>query len=403
MKPPRKKQIRQLGRDNPGHASVVYLDHNATTPLDPRVLEAMQPFLTGSFGNASSRTHAYGQAGHAAVEQAREEVSSLLGGDARGVIWTSGATESVNLAIKGVAQALRDRGRHIITQATEHPAVLDCCEYLRDNGYELTVLPVDAAGLLSADNVLGAIRKDTILVSIMYANNETGVIQPVREVGQVCKSREILFHTDATQAVGKIPVDVKGDDIDLLSLSAHKFCGPKGVGALYVRPGLPRVRLLPQMHGGGHERGMRSGTLNVPGIVGFGTACELSARMLDTESRRIRAMRDRLEGLLLSIEGSSVNGHEALRLPNTTSVCFEGIDAEAALVAMPGLALSTGSACTSTSIEPSHVLTAMGLPEANVRATLRLSLGRTTSDEQLTSAVQTIRHAVSSLRAFRHA
>lgn len=384
-------------------ARSIYLDHNATTPVDPEVVSAMTPFFADDFGNAASRTHRDGQRALAAVERAREAVAQLIGTDARSIVWTSGATEANNLAIKGVVRGLREKGQHILTQATEHPSVLDSCQYLREEGFNVQVLPVERSGLLSISTLQQALRKDTVLVSVMLANNETGVIQPVEEFSKVCHLNGTLVHCDATQAAGKLGIDIAVLGVDLLSLSAHKMYGPKGVGALFVRGGSPKVRLAPLLHGGGHERGMRSGTLNVAGIVGFGRACELAKSRLRTDTGRIADLRSRFEDGLQTLPGTLINGAGTPRLPNTTSVSFEGVDAEAALVAMPELSLSTGSACTTTSVEPSHVLTAMGIPETLIRGTLRASIGRGTTASHIKSAISIIHTTVSRLRALRHA
>ncbi len=385
------------------HDQVIYLDHNATTPLDEAVFAQMRPFFVEHFGNSASRTHTFGQIAQSAVEGARESVAKLIGCDSRGIIWTSGATESNNLAIKGVTHALRGQGRHVVTQATEHPAVLDPCVFLREQGFDVTVLPVDQDGIVSPESLARAIRSDTVLVSIMYANNETGVVQPIAELAKLCRKNGILFHTDATQAIGKLEVNVKDLGVDLLSLSAHKLYGPKGVGALFVRPGLPKVRLAPQLHGGGHERGLRSGTLNVPGIVGFGAAAAASIQTALRHSSRIGKLREQLETGLLTLGGVEIHGSRAPRLPNTTSAAFHGLDAEAALVAMPSLALSTGSACTSLSVEPSHVLQAMGVSDANIRGTIRFSLGRSTTAAEIEHTLLELEQTVSRLRALRFA
>jgi len=383
----------------------IYLDYNATTPVDPRVFEAMAPYFTRVFGNAASATHAFGRAAEQAVLHARNQVAGLIHAEiderlgAREIIWTSGATESNNLALKGAAHAARDKGRHIITQATEHKAVLDPCRRLADEGFEVTFLPVDRNGRVSAEQVSGAIRPDTILVSIMYANNETGVIQPIREIGAICKERGVLFHSDATQAVGKIPVDVAADGIDLLSASAHKLYGPKGAGFLYVRKKNPRVRLLPLLDGGGHERGFRSGTLNVPGIVGLGLACEIAGREMAGESSRLRALRDRLQAALRARVGPVVvNGDEQNRLPHVANISFPGVDGNSLLNALDDIAISSGSACTSASMAASHVLLAMGLGEALAHGSIRFSLGRFTTPEEIDFTIERFAAIIPRLR-----
>ena len=384
----------------------IYLDYNATTPVDPRVFAVMAPFFTEVFGNAASRSHAFGREAEKAVAQARNQVAALIRAEqddrlgAREIIWTSGATEANNLAIKGVADAARDKGRHIITQVTEHKAVLDPCRRLEAAGYELTVLPVDAGGRVSARQVAEAIRPDTLLVSIMYANNETGVIQPIREIGGICKERGVFFHTDATQAVGKIPVDVEADGIDLLSLSAHKLYGPKGVGCLYVRKKNPRVRVAPLFDGGGHERGFRSGTLNVPGIVGLGAACEEASHEMVNERMRLSALRDRLESSLAQRVGPIVvNGSRAHRLPHVANVSFPGLDGSSLLAALDDVAVSSGSACTSASLQASHVLLAMGVTDDLAHSSIRFSLGRFTTREQIDYVVEKFSALVPRLRA----
>jgi cysteine desulfurase len=368
----------------------IYLDYNATTPVDPRVFEAMTPYFTQVFGNAASRSHSFGRQAEAAVLHARNQVAGLLNADqderlgAREIIWTSGATEGNNLAIKGVAEAYAEKGRHFITQTTEHKAVLDPFKRLATQGCDVTVLPVDAGGRVSAKQVADAIRPDTVLVSIMYANNEVGTVQPIREIGAVCKERGIIFHTDATQAVGKLPIDVQADGIDLLSLSAHKLYGPKGAGALYVRKKNPRVRMAPLFDGGAHERGFRSGTLNVPGIVGLGMACEIAAHELVNERLRLSALRDRLQSSLKQRVGPVVmNGDERNRLPHVANLSFPGVDGTSLLNALDDVAVSSGSACTSASLAASHVLLAMGLGEARAHCAIRFSLGRFTTIEEI--------------------
>jgi cysteine desulfurase len=388
----------------------IYLDYNATTPVDPRVFEAMAPFFTQAFGNAASRTHAFGRVAEQAVLRARNQVAAALNVEqddrlgAREIIWTSGATEANNLAIKGVADQYRDKGRHIITQVTEHKAVLDPCKRLAAQGYDVTVLPVDRGGRVSAAQVADAVRPDTILVSIMYANNETGVVQPIRQIGKVCKERGILFHTDATQAVGKLPMDVQADGIDLLSLSAHKLYGPKGVGVLYVRKKNPRVRLSPLLDGGGHERGFRSGTLNVPGIVGLGLACEIAEQELVNERMRLSALRDRLESALSHRVGPIVvNGERSARLPHVANLSFPNVDGTSLLNALDDIAVSSGSACTSASLEASHVLRAMGLSEDLAHSAIRFSLGRFTTPQEIDYVIEKLTRVVPLLRAERGA
>lgn len=390
-------------RKRPG--KMIYLDYNATTPVDPRVLEAMAPCFTTVFGNAASKTHAFGQAAEQAVVRARNQVAALLNVEqderlgAREIIWTSGATEANNLAIKGAADSYRDKGRHFITQATEHKSVLDSYRRLTEQGCEVTILAVDRGGRVSPEQLAKAIRPDTVLVSIMYANNETGVVQPIRELGAICKERGVLFHTDATQAVGKLPIDVHADGIDLLALSAHKLYGPKGVGALFVRKKNPRVRLTPLIDGGGHERGFRSGTLNVPGIVGLGMACEVAAGELAQEPARLRALRDRLEQSLAIAAGPiQINGDPAHRLSHVTNISFVGVDGSSLMNALDDIAVSSGSACSSASLEASHVLRSMGISEELAHSSIRFSLGRMTSGKEIDYVIEKLNRIIPSLR-----
>jgi cysteine desulfurase len=381
----------------------VYLDHNSTTPCDPRVVEAMLPYFTTIFGNAASRSHAFGWEAEEAVELAREQVAQLVGAEPKEIVFTSGATEGDNLAIKGVFEMYAGKGNHVITVATEHKAVLDTCHHLEKLGGDVTWLPVDEDGLISLAALEAAIRPTTVLISVMYANNEIGVIQPVREISAIARRHGIVFFTDATQAVGKIPVDVNKDGIDLMAFSAHKLYGPKGVGALYVRRKNPRVRLTAQMDGGGHERGMRSGTLNVPGIVGFGKACSLCGQEMEAEGRRTAALRDRLEQGLLALEGAKVNGSRLHRLPQVTNISFQDADGEALLAALgKNVALSSGSACTSASMEPSYVLKALGLDDELAHSSLRLGLGRFTTEEEVEYAIGQIGRMVLNIRNNRH-
>lgn len=379
----------------------VYLDHNATTPVDARVFDAMRPFFLEAFGNAASRGHAFGFRAMRAVDQARVQVGALLSCDAREVVWTSGATESNNLAIKGVADMYADVGRHIITQTTEHKAVLDPCKKLSHQGYDVTFLSPDRTGRVSVEQVAAALRPDTILVSIMAANNEIGTLQPIREIGRLCHERGMIFHCDATQAVGKIPVNVEEDGIDLLSMSGHKLYGPKGAGVLYVRKRNPRVRLTPLFDGGGHEQGFRSGTLNVPGIVGVGSACELAMLEMGQESARLAALRDRLQaGIIGRLGGVSVNGNEAHRLPHVTNLSFDNVDGEQLLANLSrDLAISSGSACTSASMEPSFVLKAIGVPNELAYASVRFSLGQANDEQQIDFAIENVVEVVTRLRA----
>jgi len=378
----------------------VYLDYNSTTPCDPRVVETMLPYFTEKFGNAASRSHAFGWEGEEAVTQAREQVAALIGATPEEIVFTSGATEGDNLALKGVFELYASKGNHIITVVTEHKAVLDSCHHIERLGGEITWLPVDAQGLINLKELEAAIRPTTILIAVMYANNEIGVIQPIPAISAIARKHGVLFFTDATQAVGKIPVDVGRDGIDLLTLSAHKLYGPKGIGALYVRRRNPRVRLTAQMDGGGHEKGMRSGTLNVPAIVGMGKACELCGAEMETDAGRIGKLRDRLESGLMAIEGAHVNGSQEHRLPQTTNVSFSYVDGQALLAGLgKDVALSSGSACTSASMEPSYVLKALGLGDDLAHSSLRLGLGRWTTEEEVDYAVGRITAAVTQLRA----
>jgi len=377
----------------------IYLDYNATTPVDPRVLEAMMPYLTQKYGNAASRIHSFGSAASDAVEQARRQVACLIGAEAEAIVFTSGATESNNLAIKGVAEIYADRGKHIITCMAEHKAVIDPCKYLEKNGYEVTWLKPDQYGRVSAKQVAQAITDETILISIMAANNEIGTINPVAEIGKVAKDRKVIFHCDATQAVGKIPLDVEAMGIDLLSLSAHKIYGPKGVGALFVRRRGPRVRLACQMHGGGHERGMRSGTLNVPGIVGLGKAAEIAGNEMAEEANRLTVLRDRLtEGVTSQLDFVKLNGHPTERLPGTVNLSFAYVEGESVMLKISDIAVSSGSACTSASLEPSHVLTSMGVGDDLVHNSIRFSLGRFTNLEEIEYTIERVVKAVTELR-----
>jgi cysteine desulfurase len=377
----------------------IYLDYNSTTPCDPRVVEAMLPYLSGKFGNAASRSHAFGWEADAAVELAREQTARLIGAEPKEIVFTSGATEGDNLALKGVFELYASKGDHIITVATEHKAVLDSCHHIQKLGGQVTWLPVDREGLIDLQQLEAAIRPTTILIAVMYANNEIGVLQPIKAIGEIARKHKVLFFSDATQAVGKVPVNVNGDSIDLLTLSAHKMYGPKGIGALYARRRDPRARLTAQMDGGGHERGMRSGTLNVPAIVGLGKACELCGTEMDQESKRVAALRDRLETGLLHIEGSIVNGSRHHRLPHTTNISFRDVDGEALLAGLgKDIALSSGSACTSASMEPSYVLKALGLDDGLAHSSLRLGLGRWTSAEEVDFAIIRIGEIVAKLR-----
>ena len=377
----------------------VYLDNNATTPCDPRVVEAMVPYFTENFGNAASRNHPFGWAAEEAVDYAREQVAKLVGADPKEIIFTSGATEADNLAIKGVFEMYSAKGNHIITATTEHKAVLDTCKHIEKLGGEVTYLQVKGDGLVDLSELEAAIRPTTILIAIMYANNEIGVIQPVREISAIAKRHGVLFFSDAVQAVGKIPVDVLKDGIDIMAFTAHKMYGPKGIGALYVRRKNPRVKVTAQLDGGGHERGMRSGTLNVPGIVGFGKAAELARLEMDDDAKRLGKLRDKLESELLQIEESYVNGNREHRLPYVTNISFKHVEGEGLLMGFnKNIALSSGSACTSASLEPSYVLKALGLGDDLAHSSLRFGLGRFTSEEQIDYTIEQIRNTVLKLR-----
>ncbi len=369
----------------------VYLDNNATTPMDERVLEAMLPYFTQNFGNAASRSHAYGWAAKEAVDIAREQVARLIGCEPGELVFTSGATEGCNLALKGVLEMYATKGNHIITVCTEHKAVLDTCKHIEKLGGEVTYLPVDAEGLIDLQQLEAAIKPSTILIAVMYANNEIGVLQPIKQIAAIAKKYNILFFSDATQAVGKIPIIVLDDGIDILALSAHKLYGPKGVGALYVRRKNPRVRLTAQQDGGGHEKGMRSGTLNVPGIVGLGKACEICFVEMEAEAARIKTLRNKLETAMLNSGSAQVNGSTLHRLPNITNISFTHTEAETLMMALSKyLAVSSGSACTSASIEPSYVLKALGLNDELAHGSLRFGVGRFTTEEEIDYAVEKI-------------
>jgi cysteine desulfurase len=376
----------------------IYLDNNATTQMDPRVLEAMLPYFTEKFGNAASRNHPYGWVAEEGVDYAREQVAKLIGASEKEIIFTSGATESDNLAIKGVYEMYKDKGNHIITLTTEHKAVLDACKHLEKLGADVTYLDVDSDGLVDLKKLEEAMTDKTILVAIMYANNEIGVIQPVKQISEIAHKYGALFFTDAVQAVGKIPVNVITDGIDLLALSGHKMYGPKGVGALYVRRKNPRVKVTSQMDGGGHERGMRSGTLNVPGIVGLGKACELCIEEMETEAVRLSALRDKLESNLTLLEESYVNGNVNHRLPHTANISFKYVEGEGLMMAMKDMAVSSGSACTSASLEPSYVLKSLGLSDDLAHSSIRFGLGRFTTEEEVDFAIENTRKAVLHLR-----
>jgi len=375
----------------------IYMDNHATTALDPRVLEAMLPYFTEVYGNAASRNHRFGWDADAAVETARRQVARLIHAGAEDMVFTSGATESDNLALKGAAWARRSQGTHIVTVATEHKAVLDACRHLEPDGFRVTYLDVSPDGLVDPEDFRRALTRETILASVMAANNEIGVLQAIAEIGRICRERGVLFHTDAVQAVGKVPIDVVAMSIDLLSLSGHKLYGPKGVGALYVRR--PAVTLVPLIDGGGHERGMRSGTLNVPGIVGLGKACEIAIEEMPEESQRLRALRDRLkDGILGRLEDVHVNGSLEHRLPHNLNLSFGGVDGEALLVGLNDVALSLGSACMSATREPSYVLKALGVPDDLAQSGVRFGLGRFNTGEEVDYVIRRVVETVTSLR-----
>lgn len=376
----------------------IYLDNNSTTPMDPRVLESMLPFFNEQFGNAASRNHSFGWNAEKAVDDARDQVAHLIGSTSKEIIFTSGATEANNLAIKGVYEMYGSQGNHMITVTTEHKAVLDACKKVEKMGAEVTYLSPNEDGLINLDELEAAITDKTILITIMYGNNEIGVIQDIKAISAIAKKNSILFHTDATQAVGKIPVDVIADGIDLLSFTAHKMYGPKGVGALYVRRKNPRVKVTSQMDGGGHERGMRSGTLNVPGIVGFGKACELCEQEMEQEAVRLSALRDKLEKELLTIEEAYVNGNPAHRLPHVANISFKFVEGEGLMMGTKDIAVSSGSACTSASLEPSYVLKSLGLDDELAHSSLRFGLGRFTTEEEVDFAINHVKTAVNKLR-----
>jgi cysteine desulfurase len=377
----------------------IYLDNNATTPMDPRVLEAMTPYFLQHFGNAASRNHPFGWEAEEAVDYAREQVAKLIGADPKEIIFTSGATEGDNLGIKGVYEMYASKGNHIITATTEHKAVLDTCKHIEKLGGEVTYLQVKADGLIDLKELEAAIRPTTILIAIMYANNEIGTVMPIKEISTIARKHGVLVFTDGTQAVGKIPVDVNKDGIDLMAFTAHKMYGPKGVGALYVRRKNPRVKVTAQMDGGGHERGMRSGTLNVPGIVGFGKACEVCMLDMEADSKRIIKMRDHLETELMKLEEAYINGSTEHRLPHVTNISFKHVEGEGLLMGFnKNIALSSGSACTSASLEPSYVLKALGLGDDLAHSSLRFGLSRFTTDEEIEYTIKAISETVLKLR-----
>src|SRR5271167_2716277 len=377
----------------------IYMDNHATTPVDPRVVDAMMPYFTEKFGNAASRNHEFGWKAEEAVENARAQIARLINATPKEIVFTSGATESTNLAIKGAAEMYREKGNHIITQVTEHKATLDTCKRLEKYGYEVTYLPVGKDGRIDLDDLKRAITPKTILISIMYANNEIGVIQPIQEIGKIAKEKGVLFHTDGVQAVGKVPVDVQRDNIDMISLTAHKIYGPKGCGALYVRRRNPRVQLSAQIDGGGHERGMRSGTLNVPGIVGFGKAAELCQNEMAEEGIRLRGLRDRLkDGIFAKLDEVYINGSMTHRLPHNINISFAFVEGESLLMGINDIAVSSGSACTSATLEPSYVLKALGVGEDLAHTSIRFGLGRFNTQEEVDYVVDKMVQVVTKLR-----
>jgi cysteine desulfurase len=378
----------------------IYMDNHATTPVDPRVLETMLPYFTQKFGNAASRNHSFGWEAEEAVDKARNQLATLINAKSKEIIFTSGATESDNEAIKGVLEFYKDKGNHIITCVTEHKAVLDSCRALERAGKAtVTYLAVDKYGMVDPDAVRNAITDKTVLISIMYANNEVGTIHPVREIGRIAKERGIIFHCDGVQAIGKIPVDVERDGIDLLAMSGHKLYGPKGVGALYVRAKGPRVRLTPIIDGGGHERGMRSGTLNVPGIVGFGAACEIAGKEMELEAARMRSLRDKLQaGLFERLDEVYLNGHPTERLPGNLNVSFAYVEGESLLMGISDVAVSSGSACTSATLEPSYVIRALGTNEELAHSSIRFGVGRFNTEEEVDFVTERVSREVKRLR-----
>jgi cysteine desulfurase len=377
----------------------VYLDNNATTPVDPRVLDAMLPYFREKFGNAASRSHQFGWEAEEAVEHAREQIAAVIGADAKEIIFTSGATEGNNIAIKGIAAMYGERGKHIITQVIEHKAVIDPCKWLETQGFRVTFLPVDRYGLVDPDALKQAMTPDTILVSIMHGNNEIGTLHPIADIGRLCKERGVLFHTDCCQTFGKVPIDVQAMGIDLLTCSGHKIYGPKGIGALYVRRKNPRVRCEPVIHGGGHERGMRSGTLNVPGIVGMGRAAEICRAGLAEESAKLTALRDRLrDGILSQLDEVKLNGHPTQRTPTNLNLSFAYVEGESLMMGFPDIAVSSGSACTSASLEPSYVLKGLGVGDDLAHSSIRFSLGRFNTEDEIDYVIDRVVEVVRRLR-----
>lgn len=378
----------------------IYLDNHSTTKVDPRVIEAMIPYFTENYGNASSTHHEFGWKAGAAVENARRQIAQLIGAKSQEIVFTSGATESINLALKGIAEANASKGNHIITAATEHKAVLDTCKRLEKYGFSVTYLPVERTGLINPEDVRRAITGKTILITIMMANNEIGTIAPIAEIGAICRHAGVFFHTDATQAVGKVPVDVAGLNVDLMSFSAHKMYGPKGVGALYVRTAAPTINISAQIDGGGHERGMRSGTSNVPAIVGFGKAAAVAQTEMTSDMTRVSSLRNALEGgILFQLDDAIVNGNPGTRLPNNTNIMFRGVKADRLIMDMKDIAVSTGSACSSASPEPSHVLCAVGLSDEDILSSVRFGLGKYTTEEEIDYTINRVAQTVKAIRA----
>ena len=387
------------GNGNKGVKLPIYMDNHATTPVDPRVLEEMLPYFTDKFGNAASRNHSFGWEAEAAVEQARERIAKLVGATTKEIVFTSGATESDNLAIKGVAEMYKEKGNHIITAVTEHKAVLDTCKRLEKYGYRVTYMPVQKDGLIDLDDLKRAMDDKTILVTIMAANNEIGILQPVAEIGKLCHERGVLFHSDATQAVGKVPIDVIKQNIDIMSISGHKMYGPKGVGALYVRRKNPRVQISPIIDGGGHERGMRSGTLNVPGIVGLGKACALCMEQMPEETKKLSGLRDRLKDKIMGrLDEVYINGTMEHRLPGNLNISFAYVEGESLLMGINDVAVSSGSACTSATLEPSYVLKALGTGDDLAHSSIRFGLGRFNTQEEVDYVADRVCETVERLR-----
>jgi len=378
----------------------IYLDNHATTPVDPRVLEAMLPYFTEKFGNPASRQHQFGWEAESAVELARKQIAELINANPKEIIFTSGATESINLALKGVALAYAEKGKHIITTQIEHKATLDTCKRLEKIGFKIDYLPVDKYGVVDPDEIKKRITSETILVSVMFANNEIGTIEPIEEIGKICSEMNVLFHTDAAQALGKVPIDVQKLNIDLMSVSAHKLYGPKGIGALFIKKKTPKIKIVPIIDGGGHENGLRSGTLNVPGIVGFGKACEIAKLEMKNEAERTKYLRDKLQnGIMNKLEDVYLNGHPTQRLPNNLNLSFYGVESEAILMGMKEVALSTGSACSSASVEKSHVLKAIGLNDDLISSAIRFGIGRFNTEEEIDYVINRIVEVVNHLRS----